>query len=140
MVGVQNPEGRGALGALPATDVAIVTSGDYQRYFEYEGKRYAHILDPRTGWPLDPKDSPKSVTMVSGSATDADAFCTAVAVMGPKRGMEFVESRDDLDAIIIDTQGDVLISTGLRQAYRPFEERHDDEKTAPDDASDPAQP
>ena len=121
MVGVQNPDGRGALGSIPASDVAIVTSGNYQRYFEHEGKQYAHILDPKSGWPIPSEDSPKSVTLVSGTATDADAFCTAVAVMGPTRGMEFVESRADIDAIVVTTQGEVLVSTGLRDAYRSFE-------------------
>jgi thiamine biosynthesis lipoprotein len=104
---------------LPASNNSIVTSGDYQRFFEYEGKRYAHILDPRTGYPIPADRSPKSVTVVGPNATDADAYCTAVAVMGPKAGMEFVESRDELEAIIITSAGEVLVSSGLKDVYVP---------------------
>jgi thiamine biosynthesis lipoprotein len=119
MVGVQDPDRNDAIGALPASNNSIVTSGDYQRFFEYEGKRYAHILDPRTGYPIPADRSPKSVTVVGPNATDADAYCTAVAVMGPKAGMEFVESRDELEAIIITSAGEVLVSSGLKDVYVP---------------------
>lgn len=121
MVGVQDPvrDGPGphVIGGLPSTDRSVVTSGDYERYFEYEGRRYAHILDPRTGYPLEESKSAQSVTMVGPNATDADAYCTAVAVMGPERGMAFVEERPELEAIIIKRNGDVLISSGLRREF-----------------------
>ncbi|HET6584439.1 MAG TPA: FAD:protein FMN transferase [Nannocystaceae bacterium] len=121
MVGVQNPvrEGPGphVIGGLPSSNRAVVTSGDYERYFEYEGRRYAHIFDPRTGYPLEESKSALSVTLVGANATDADAYCTAVAVMGPERGMAFVEERPELEAIIITRTGDVLISTGLQHEF-----------------------
>jgi thiamine biosynthesis lipoprotein len=114
VVGIQEPGARGVVAALPASDEAVVTSGDYQRFFEYEGKRFAHILDPRTGWPVPEDRSAQSVTLVAKTATDADAFATAIAVMGPEAGMRFVESRDDLDAVLIDRDGKLQISSGLR--------------------------
>lgn len=114
MVGIQKPDGPGALGAIPTEDQAVVTSGDYQRYFEHEGKRYAHILDPRTGWPIPAERSPKSVTLVASNATDADAFCTAVAVMGVNEGMEFVEASEGLEAVIITQDDELKVSSGLR--------------------------
>lgn len=114
MVGIQKPDGPGALGALPTTDRAVVTSGDYQRYFEYEGERYAHILDPRTGWPIPAARSPKSVTLVAANATDADAYCTAVAVMGVEDGFDFVEAHDELEVVIITQTDEMLVSSGLR--------------------------
>ncbi len=119
MVGIQDPdsEGGGTVGALPVRDRAVVTSGGYQRYFEHEGKRYTHILDPRTGWPLDESTSARSVTVVAADATDADAFCTAVMVMGSEEGMRFVESLDTLEAVIIPRAGSIMISSGLRSSY-----------------------
>jgi thiamine biosynthesis lipoprotein len=120
MVGVQDPDDRSnALGAIPTSNDAIVTSGDYMRFFDHEGKRYAHIIDPRTGWPIEQATSPKSVTLVAGNATDADGYCTAVTVMGPKKGMAFVESRKDLEAVIIDRDGNVMVSKGLIGVYQP---------------------
>jgi thiamine biosynthesis lipoprotein len=117
MVGVQDPDHKGVLGALPSSNESVVTSGDYERFFEYEGRRYAHILDPKTGYPVAEELAPRSVTMVAANATDADAYCTAVAVMGPQRGMAFVEERPELEAIIITHAGDVLISTGLQAEF-----------------------
>ncbi len=131
MVGVQDPSGAGAIGALPVRDEAVVTSGDYQRYFEFEGVRYAHILDPRTGRPLPQSQSAQSVTVVAGNATDADAMCTAVAVMGPKDGMAFVESRPEIEAVIISPTGEVMVSTGLKDRYLPTDKKPaEDESTA----------
>jgi len=112
-VGIQTPGERGVVGILPSTNRAVVTSGDYQRFFEHEGKRYAHILDPATGWPVPADKSPRSVTLVAANATDADAYATAVAVKGVDDGMSFVESRADLEAVVIDGAGKVHISSGL---------------------------
>ena len=125
MVGVQNPHAKldptgttpPVLGALPSTNRSVVTSGDYERYFEYEGRRYAHIFDPRTGVPLEEAKSALSVTLVAANATDADAFCTAVAVMGPKQGMAFVEAHPELGAIIIARDGEMTISTNLAHEF-----------------------
>lgn len=117
MVGVQDPDAPGALGAIPVSDKAVVTSGDYQRFFEFEGKRYAHILDPETGWPIETEKSAKSVTLVAPNATDADAYCTAVTVMGPDDGMAFVEKHDELEAVIITRDGEVRVSSGLADDF-----------------------
>jgi len=120
MVGIQNPEGPGSIGALPVQDQAVVTSGDYQRFFEFEGKRYAHILDPRTGWPVARENSARSVTVVADNATDADAMCTAVAVMGPKDGMAFVEAHPEIEAVILPPVGEAMVSSGLQGVYKPL--------------------
>jgi thiamine biosynthesis lipoprotein len=119
LVGVQDPDSARPLGALPASNIAVVTSGDYQRFIEYEGKRYAHILDPRTGFPVAHERSPKSVTLVADNATDADAYCTAVAVMGPDAGMAFVEAREGVESVIVTRTGEVRVSSGLKDVYRP---------------------
>lgn len=119
-VGVKDPESQGSLGVLSIRERAVVTSGDYMRFFEHEGRRYAHILDPTTGWPVEVSKSPKSVTLLASDATQADAYCTAVAVMGPEAGLRFVESRPDLDAVIIDRDGTVRVSAGLDGTYEPL--------------------
>lgn len=118
MVGVQDPDKKGVIGALPSSDISVVTSGDYERYFDYEGKRYAHIFDPRTGWPLEQAASAKSITVIAANATDADAYATAVAVMGPERGLAYVEAHPGLlDAVIVTRQDEVLMSSGVKDRF-----------------------
>ena len=119
-VGVKDPESTGSLGVLSIRERAVVTSGDYMRFFEHEGRRYAHIIDPTTGWPIEREKSPKSVTLLADDATQADAYCTAVTVMGGDAGMAFVESRKDLDAVIIERDGTVRVSSGLSEVYAPM--------------------
>ena len=125
-VGVQDPKREiGRVGHIVAKDEAVVTSGNYARYFEWEGVRYTHILDPRTGWPIRVERSPKSVTLVAGNATDADAYCTAVSVMEPEVGLEFVEAREGLEVVIIGPDDRVLVSRGLRGRFVDEREKVD---------------
>lgn len=112
-VGIQRPDGPGSIAAIPASDRAIVTSGGYQRFIEVDGKRYAHIIDPRTGWPLDETSSAQSITVLADDATDADAYATAVAVMGPEKGLAYVEAHPPLEAVIVTRSGEVLVSRDL---------------------------
>ena len=119
-IGVQDPERAGALGSLTVSDRAVVTSGDYMRGFEWEGRRYSHILDPKTGFPIPEAQSLRSVTCVAADATDADAYCTALAVLGAQHAMAFVEARPKLDAILIDADGVLSISSGLQDNWTPM--------------------
>ena len=112
-VGIQRPDGPGSIAAIPASDRAIVTSGGYQRFLEVDGKRYAHIIAPRTAWPLDESSSAQSITVLAPDATDADAYATAVAVMGPEKGLEFVEAHPQLEAVLLTRSGKVLVSRDL---------------------------
>ncbi|MEW5920072.1 MAG: FAD:protein FMN transferase [Bacillota bacterium] len=89
---------------------SVVTSGDYQRFFEVEGRRYHHILDPHTGMPA---FGLSSVTIVAPDTTTADALATAVFVLGEEKGMALVESLPNVDALIVDNNGKLLISSGL---------------------------
>ncbi|TPV97119.1 MAG: FAD:protein FMN transferase [Myxococcales bacterium FL481] len=118
LVGIKSPGQKRTLAALPLENRAIVTSGTYERYFEYEGREYTHILDPRTGWPLERASSPQSVSIVANTATDADAFATAITIMGSQEGMAFVEERTDLEAVIIDSAGRLAVSSGLQPVLR----------------------
>jgi len=113
MVGIQRPEGPGSVAAIPARDRAVVTSGDYQRFLEFEGVRYSHILDPRTGFPVPEDRSMQSITILAPNATDADAYATAVAVMGVDAGLEFIQSRPGLDAALITHGGELRVTPEL---------------------------
>jgi FAD:protein FMN transferase len=114
MVGIQRPDGPGVVGALPVSNLSVVTSGDYQRFFEHDGKKYAHIIDPKTGWPVPAERSPKSVTLVAKNGTDADAYCTAVAVMGVDAGFAFAEAHEGLEVVIITQDDELKVTSGLR--------------------------
>ncbi len=92
-----------------AGDLAVATSGDAKQFIEKNGTRYSHILDPRTGWP---SNDCQSVTVLSDSATEADAFATAVYVMGTKQGLTWVEQQRGLEALIVDSNGIIHKSSG----------------------------
>lgn len=114
-VGVNHPLKPGKLlGVITLDHGAIVTSGNYERFYEIGGKRYCHIFDPRTGWPV---QGVYSVTLLAPSGEEADALATAVFVMGPEEGPKFVEAHDDLEAVIVIDDGkggmEVYVSPGL---------------------------
>ena len=115
-VGIQHPRQDGAVLAwIDLQDEAISTAGDYERFFEREGVRYHHILDPRT---LQPARSCQSVTVIAREGVWADGLDTGIFVMGPERGMELVEQLPDVEAIIVDQDGHLLVSSGLKQRIR----------------------
>jgi thiamine biosynthesis lipoprotein len=115
-VGIQHPRQDGAVLAwIDLQDEAISTAGDYERFFEREGVRYHHILDPRT---LQPARSCQSVTVIAREGVWADGLDTGIFVMGPERGMELVERLPDVEAIIVDQDGHLLVSSGLKQRIR----------------------
>jgi thiamine biosynthesis lipoprotein len=110
-VGVADPAHQNSvLFWIPARDRAVATSGDYVQYVEIEGKRYSHIIDPRTGLPA---EHITSSTVVSQSAELSDALATALSVLGPDVGIDLVEQMPDVEAVLIDSGGDVHISSGL---------------------------
>ena len=88
------------MGIIELSDCTIVTSGDYERNFiGNDNKLYHHIIDPETGFPVD--NEMHSVTVITAEPAKADAFATALFVMGTDEGMQFVNNRDDLEAIFI---------------------------------------
>ena len=95
---------------LPLIDTAVSTSGDYERYFERDGVRYHHILDPTTGKSA---DGAWSVTILGAEATFTDGLSTSVFVLGPEKGLALIDQLPNVDAIIIDPQGKLLYSEGL---------------------------
>ncbi len=107
-IGVQDPDSlRGEyLGIVSLKDESIVTSGDYERFFEVDGKRYHHILDPFTGFPAD--NELRSVTIISSKSTDGDALSTTCFLMGLNEGIRLIRSLPDIDAIFV-TKDDRMI-------------------------------
>ena len=104
-VGVQDPENENALSkTLTIKDTSLVTSGVYQRYFEYEGKRYHHIISPDT---LYPSDNYLSVTVLYESSAWADALSTALFNMSIEEGKEILENFDDIGVMWIKNDGNI---------------------------------
>jgi thiamine biosynthesis lipoprotein len=111
VVGVRDPDHEGKVFLrLPLTDAAFSTSGDYERYFDEDGKRFHHIIDPKTG---DSARKCRSVTVISGSATRTDALTKSVFIMGPEDGIAFINTLPDVDAVAVAPDGKVLYSKGL---------------------------
>jgi thiamine biosynthesis lipoprotein len=96
-------------------DEAISTAGDYERFFERDGIRYHHILDPQTLWPA---RLCQSVTVIAKEGTVADGLDTGIFVLGPEQGMALVERLPNVEAIIIDDKGKMTVSSGLRDRLR----------------------
>ncbi len=120
-VGVQDPAGpRGKLLAtLMLTDIAVATSGDYERSFVINGRRFHHILDPRTGFPSE--SDARGVTLVAPSAMVADALATAVFILGPRTGVELIETLPATEVIIIGEEEKRWVSSGLRGKINWFD-------------------
>jgi thiamine biosynthesis lipoprotein len=117
--GIRHPRNDGAvLATLDMENEAISTAGDYERYFERDGVRYHHILDPAT---LEPARRCQSVTVVASEGTLADGLDTGLFVMGPERGMALVERLEGVEAVIVDRDGKVLVSSGLKGRLRLHE-------------------
>ncbi|MGH7209425.1 MAG: FAD:protein FMN transferase, partial [Nitrospiraceae bacterium] len=115
----KHPRNEGAiLARVELQDEAISTAGDYERYFERNGVRYHHILDPQT---LRPAHGCQSVTVVAEEGVMADGLDTGIFVMGPQRGMELVEKLAGVEAIIVDQEGNILVSSGLKDRIQIFQ-------------------
>ena len=116
-IGIQDPAGESYLGILELTGQAMGTSGDYQRYFEQDGVRYCHIIDPATAAPA--RSGVRSVTVVSSSALNCDALSTALFVMGTEKGVAFWREHPELDfqALWIGEDGAITLTKGLQSSF-----------------------
>lgn len=111
VVGIRDPRQENEVVAvIPLSDAAISTSGDYERYFEADGVRYHHIINPGNGQPV---SGVRSVTVVGADSTTMDALSTSVFVMGVNKGLALVESLPDVEALIVDADGKMHYSSGL---------------------------
>jgi thiamine biosynthesis lipoprotein len=122
-VGVKNPLAgeNGYFCVVEAADRAIVTSGVYERFFESDGKFYHHIMNPRTGRPVD--NGLISVTVISESSTQADALSTACFVLGAERGRRHLAMLPNVEGIFVADDLSVRITPGLRDVFNIVDER-----------------
>lgn len=113
-VGIQNPfEARGGvLGSVEITNKTVVTSGIYERYLEYNGMKYHHILNPFTGYPME--DSLASVTIITDTSIDADAMTKNIFYKGIDKGLEYVKTLKGIEAIFVTKDKEVYITDGLK--------------------------
>lgn len=110
-IGLQKPfaETGTAMAALSINDQSVVTSGDYERYFEKDGVIYHHILDPATGYPV--QNDLDQVTIISDRSVDGDALSTTCFAMGLEDGMELIRSLDGVEAIFVTKDGEIHTSS-----------------------------
>lgn len=113
-IGIANPAKSGIGGNISGiSDISVVTSGDYQRYFEQDGKRYHHILDSRTAFPSE--SGVRSITVVCDNSFKADCLSTAAFVLGPQKGIELL-NKMDCDYIFF-TDSDTIVSDRLKDNF-----------------------
>jgi len=110
--GIQDPRGPAGsiFAALDLSDSAFSTSGDYERFFMKDGRRYHHIIDPDLG---EPAQGSRSVTIVTPRAVVADGLSTGVFILGPEKGMALIERLQGVEGVIVTSSNNLLVSSGL---------------------------
>jgi FAD:protein FMN transferase len=118
VVGIRDPrKGEGeVITRIPLIDAAISTSGDYERFFDEDGVRYHHIIDPHTGHSA---SKVRSATIIGPYATRTDGLSKTAFVLGPEKAMEIYNRIDDIDAIIVKNDGTVIASKGMQRGRPP---------------------
>jgi thiamine biosynthesis lipoprotein len=118
MVGIRDPmKGEGnVIARIPLVDAAISTSGDYERFFEEKGVRYHHIIDPHTGHSA---SKVRSATVIGPYATRTDGLSKTAFVLGPEKALEIYNRLKDIDAIIVELDGTVVTTDGMKRGKRP---------------------
>jgi thiamine biosynthesis lipoprotein len=112
-IGIRDPRGTGVIASLEAgNDEAVITSGDYERYFEYQGQRYHHIIDPRNGYPA---RGAIATTIIAADGLTADVASTALLIAGPDHWRETARVLGIEEAMLIDDKGVVHITRALMQ-------------------------
>lgn len=115
-IGIRQPRGKGVFAAVDIEgDESVFTSGDYERFFEYEGQRYHHIIDPRTGQPA---NQTRSVTVIHSDGATADAAATALFVAGPKDWQRIAKRMGIKYVMLVDQQGRVHMNPAMAKRVR----------------------
>ena len=103
------------VGSIKLSDKAVSTSGAYERFFSSGGKKYHHIIDPRTGYPSE--SDLLSATIISDSSIDADALSTAAFILGLEKGIKLVKKIKGTQAVFIKEDGSIQATEGLRGIF-----------------------
>ena len=120
-IAVKDPQNTDSyLCVLSLEDVTLSTSGGYERYFEEDGVRYHHIIDPKTGRPAD--SGLLSVTVVTANHVLADALSTALFVAGEEDALDFWRSRDDIELVLCTDDGRIVVTEGLEDSFQLYDE------------------
>ncbi|MCR5123387.1 MAG: FAD:protein FMN transferase [Ruminococcus sp.] len=114
-IGLKDPRGQGIFGTVEISDMAVVTSGGYERFFEQDGETYWHILDPKTGRPA--RSGVISATVIGGEGSLCDALSTAFFVMGEQQTEDFWRRSGGFDFVLVTDDDRVIISEGLKDRY-----------------------
>lgn len=112
---LRNPLGEGSLGTLSVSDCAVVTSGSYENYFEQDGKRYGHILDPDTGYPVE--NGLLSVTVIAKQGKLCDALSTALFVMGKEQAVRYWEDHQNFEMLLVTEAGEIFLTPGIIDCF-----------------------
>ncbi|MFP4379291.1 MAG: FAD:protein FMN transferase [Candidatus Sumerlaeia bacterium] len=122
VIGLQHPRDKESIlpegGFEMPSNMAVVTSGDYERMFEFEGKRYSHTINPKTGMPV---SGLVSVSVFAQSAEYADALATAFTVMGPEKGPELARKLSGVEALFITEKTEVIHTNGIPDELKSIE-------------------
>jgi FAD:protein FMN transferase len=121
-VGIRDPRGDGILGYVEVEDLAVMGSGDYERFFIKDGKRYCHIFDSKTGYPT---QGVTSVTLIYADPAAAQPWAKIPFVIGPKMGLAALEKVPGLEAVIVTTSGKILYSSGLEHILKVIPEANE---------------
>lgn len=115
-IGIRNPRGEGLIASLQISgDESVFTSGDYERFYDYQGKRYHHIIDPRSGYPA---EGFSSVTILHHDAATADAAATALLVAGPEQWREVAKKMGLSQVMVITPRGEISMSPAMVERIR----------------------
>lgn len=115
-LGIRNPYDEGNLGVLEISDRAVVTSGNYERYFVGDdGKSYGHILDPDTGYPVE--NELISVSVIAEEGKMADALSTALFVMGKQGAEQFWKENGDFEMLLVTDDGTICLTEGIQDRF-----------------------
>ena len=113
-VGIKDPRGEGIIGYVEVENLAVMGSGDYERFFIRDGERYHHIFNPKTGYPT---QGVQSVILIYNDPVIAQAWTKIPFIMGPEKGLERLEKIPNIKAIIITESGKILYSSGLKKRF-----------------------
>lgn len=117
-IGIQDPnENRGDIvGSIAVSDKSVVTSGLYERFFEEDGIRYHHILNPKTGNPIE--NNILGVSIISDKSIDGDALSTITFILGVEKGLELIDTLENVDAIFVTKDSNIYLSSGIKDIFK----------------------